>query len=234
MDKPSRASRARAVELAGTAGAFVTTTAGAAAAAGAKGGGVAALYKSVALWICIGAIGGGGAALLISELSTPSVHPTPNSTSSPVAPPLVLPEPVVAAPSPEPEPKAAPDISPEPASAAAPKRALPVAPSAEPVVPPLPVAGSGVASFPDPETKQIESARAAVARGDSSGAIQALDSYDATHPNGVLKAESAALRVQAVSNTGNSAKAQTLANEFEKKFPTSPLRGAVRDTVRPK
>lgn len=207
IDKPSRASRARAVEFAATAGAFVITTAGTAAAA--KAGSTitgSALYKSVAMWICIGAISGGTIALIGSELLAPGADPSKQSGARPPATPLVVPEP--ASPVPVAEPPQ--DINPEPAVVKAPPSAAP------------------------PEVQAIEAARDAVARGDSNGALRTLDNYDATHPNGSLKAESAALRVQAVSNTGNSTKAQSLANDFEKKYPTSPLRGVVRDAARPK
>jgi hypothetical protein len=225
IDRPSRASRARAVELAATAGAFVTTTAGAAAAA--KAGGAitgSALYKSVAMWICIGAIGSGSVALIGSQLLGPSAPPAARPSAAPLlepepepavaAPPIVAPAPIEAAPQ---------DIKPEPAAVKAP-----------PPIASLRSLPSAVPSAAPPEAQAIEAARDAVARGDSNGALRALDNYDATHPNGSLKAESAALRVQAVSNTGNSIKAQNLANDFEKKYPTSPLRGAVRDAARPK
>jgi hypothetical protein len=123
------------------------------------------------MWVCVGALGGGTAALVISELAAPGSNSAPHAAATPLEP-LVVPEPVVAA-----SQAPALEISPEP-----------LAPSAE--------------------RKQIEAARAALARGDSSSALQALDSYDAAYPNGALKAESAALRVQAVSKAGDSVKAR--------------------------
>jgi hypothetical protein len=226
IDKPSRASRARAVELASTAGAFVTTAAGANAVAAARAGGAmtgSSLYKSVAMWICIGAISGGSIAVIGSELLAPGTSPSTQSGARAPATPLVVPEPAIPAPvAPSREPEQ--DIKPEPVPAKAPPavaslRAVPsAAPSASPSA--------------QPEMQAIEAAREAVARGDSSGALRTLDNYDATHPNGALQEESAALRVQAVSKTGNSAKARKLASDFEKKYPTSPLRGVVREATR--
>lgn len=211
IDKPSRASRARAIELAATVGAFVTTSAGAAAAAKAGAGSAitgSALYKSVAMWICIGAISGGTIALIGSQLLAPGADPSKQSSARPPATPVLEAEPEPALPVPVAEPPQ--DIKPEPAVVKAPPSAAP------------------------PEVQAIEAARDAVARGDSNGALRTLDNYDATHPNGSLKAESAALRVQAVSNTGNDVKARNLANDFEKKYPTSPLRGVVRDAAKMK
>jgi hypothetical protein len=216
LDKPSRASRARAVELAATVGAFVTTTAGAAPAAKARSAITgSALYKSVAMWVCIGAIGGGTIALIGSQLLAPGADPSKQSGARPSAAPLVVAESA----SPVPVAKPPQDIKPEP-----------------PVVkaPPAIASLRSASSAAPPEVQAIEAARDAVARGDSNGALRTLDNYDATHPNGSLKAESAALRVQAVSNTGNDVKARNLANDFEKEYPTSPLRGVVRDAARPK
>lgn len=175
------------------------------------------LYKSVAMWICIGAIGGGSIAVIGSELLAPGESPSTQSGARSPATPLVVPEPAQPAPVVAPTTEPQHDIKPEPPSVKAPP-APSAAPSASPIAP--------------SEVQAIEAAREAVARGDSSGALRTLDNYDATHPNGSLQAESAALRVQAVSKAGNSAKARNLANDFEKKYPTSPLRGAVRDAAR--
>ena len=53
------------------------------------------------------------------------------------------------------------------------------------------------------EAGALANAREAVARGDTTAAIRMLDNYDATHPNGSLRAESAALR-QSVTNKSSS------------------------------
>jgi outer membrane protein assembly factor BamD (BamD/ComL family) len=73
------------------------------------------------------------------------------------------------------------------------------------------------------EARQIEAARAAVARGDNAGAIAQLNDYDASYPNGTLKPESMALRIQALSKSGKVTEARALANEFEAKYPSHPL-----------
>jgi hypothetical protein len=172
------------------------------------------------MWVCIGAIGGGTIALIGSQLLAPGTSPSTQSGARPPATPVLEAEPErapVVTPTLEPQQ----DIKPEPAAAKAP-----------PAVASLRSAPSAAPSAAPPEAQAIEAARDAVARGDSNGALRTLDNYDATHPNGSLKAESAALRVQAVSNTGNDAKARNLANDFEKKYPTSPLRGVVRDAAK--
>jgi hypothetical protein len=229
LDKPSRASRARAVELASTAGTFVTTTGGAGAAAAAKAGSAitrASVYRRVAMWTCIGAVAGGTVALIGTELLVPTMNPTSQPGVRAAAAPLLASEPDIAKPiSPSPEP--AQDIQPEPPVV---KTVPPVIAALREAPPAAPALSSAPA--PAPEVQAIEAASAAVAHGDSNGALRTLDDYDATHPNGSLKAESAALRVQAVSNAGNSVKAQSLANDFEKQYPTSPLRSAVRDAAR--
>lgn len=202
LDRPTYASRQRALGLAATAGAFVTTTAGAAAAA--KGSTASALYKSVAMWICIGAVAGGTIAFIGSSLFDPATD-SGSSAARPPATPLVVPEPVVA-PSPQGAEKSS-DIAAEPprTPAKSPARAVaaPPVPSVAPVAPPLPPAPN-VAKISDREREgsELAAAREALARGDKQSAMKVLDTYDATHPNGLLRAESAALR-QAVSNTGS-------------------------------
>lgn len=93
-----------------------------------------------------------------------------------------------------------PDISPEPAA---------------------PAPSPSAASFE--EVREIEAARAAVSRGDANAAIAQLDDYDSAHPNGRLKPESMALRIQALSNSGRASEARALANEFQGKYPEHPL-----------
>lgn len=81
------------------------------------------------------------------------------------------------------------------------------------------------------EARKIEAARAAVARGDTGGAIAQLNDYDSTHPNGQLKPDALALRIQVLSNTGKATEARALANEFQAKYPAHPLGGQVRGWV---
>ena len=68
-------------------------------------------------------------------------------------------------------------------------------------------------------------------RGDSASAIAQLNAYDSSHPNGQLKPESMALRIQVLSNSGKTTEARTLANDFQGKYPQHPLVEQVRAAV---
>lgn len=208
IDRPKQAARARALELAATAGAFVTTTAGGAAAA--RSSAPPTLHKSVAMWICVGAFAGGMLALIASSIFDYSSDSGSAAARAP-ATLLVVPEPPVAAVMPPSDAANGNDIAAEPplaaASAKSPvsakSRALTAPPQispAEPVALPPPVAPHAPLSEREKEAGALAIAREAFASGDSAAAIRALDAYDSTHPNGSLKAESAALRDQAVSN----------------------------------
>lgn len=107
----------------------------------------------------------------------------------------------------------------------APRAAAPSDISAEPAAPAT-AAKPGIASAE--ELREIEAARAALNRGDAAAAIAQLNDYDASHPNGILKPESMALRIQVLSNSGKTTEARALANEFEEKYPSHPLLQQVR------
>jgi TolA-binding protein len=97
--------------------------------------------------------------------------------------------------------------------------------SAEPAVPAI-TAKPGIAS-PE-ELREIEAARSALSRGDTAVAIAHLNNYDSSHPNGTLKPEAMALRIQVLSTSGKTTEARALANEFEEKYPSHPLLQQVR------
>jgi TolA-binding protein len=116
-------------------------------------------------------------------------------------------------PAPAATPQAAATLTPAPSPA--PPAAAPSDISAEPTAP------ANAASFE--EARKIEAARAAVSRGDAATAIAQLDDYDSSHPNGQLKPESMALRIQVLTSSGKTTEARALANEFERKYPQHPL-----------
>ena len=227
LDKPSHRSRRHAENLASTAGAFSSSRPGASAPVRQLNP-----VRTLVTWISIGAAASVALGFAASTLLAPTAAP---QAAAPLAP-------FPTAPSPAPRAAAGPsDISAEPAAAPAKVAAPPVpapvavpqsiAPS-EPWVPsPVAVAPTatptpgamkpGVASFE--EIREIEAARTAVSRGDAASAIAQLNDYDSTHPNGQLKPESMALRIQVLSNSGKSAEARTLANEFQGKYPQHPL-----------
>jgi hypothetical protein len=204
----------RALELAATAGAFVTTTAGVTSAA--PGSSASALYKSVAMWIGVGAVAGGVLAFIGSSLFNEPAHSGSSAARPPVTP-LVIPEPVVA-PVPPADAELPSDIAAEPplppAKAQAPARAVAApAPSAQPSPPARPPVIAGVTlTEREKEAGALANAREAVARGDTAGAIRTLDNYDATHPNGSLRAESAALRQSVTTKNNGGTKGEPMTN----------------------
>jgi len=73
----------------------------------------------------------------------------------------------------------------------------------------------------------LERARNAVSAGAAARALSALDEYSAEFPGGTLRAEAAALRVEAV-GLGDPERGRALAAAFLRDYPTSPLSTRVR------
>jgi len=238
LDKPSHTSRRMAANLASTASAFASSRPANAAPVRPP-----STVRTLATWITVGA----AASVALGFVGSTLLDPTP--------PPQAA-APLLTAPSPAPPAAAGlSDIKAEPAApaqtapqlAAAPAHSpTPQAPQGgaatriEPWVPsPLAIAPTAsptpgapkpsVASFE--EVREIEAARAAVSRGDAATAIAQLNDYDSSHPNGQLKPESMALRIQVLSNSGKTTEARTLANEFQGKYPQHPLVQRVRGGV---
>jgi hypothetical protein len=78
------------------------------------------------------------------------------------------------------------------------------------------------------ELSLLEQARGALAQHSAPRALQALDDYRSQFPSGSLQAEAAALRVEAVGQSGDRALAERLAASFLVNYSTSPLAGRVR------
>lgn len=241
IDKPSRASRHRALEFVATAGAFSSTTAGVAnVTAARRADSSPAFFKTVATWVGVGAALGLGTAFIAAQAldsSTSAGSSAARATAAPLLGPETPTSPPAAAAPPVPMAELTPSVAPPPP----PTPAVAVKPSSAKlsasvsVSPSLPSSASAPALVPAPgAVNELEAARQAVARGDCTAALDSLDKYDAQNPNGAFKAESAALRVQAVSGTGNISKAQRLANEFEQQYPRHPLSGQVRDAAKMK
>lgn len=227
LDRAPDDARKRAVQLASTLGAFSSTSVD----SGLRRK-PASLATTLVKWIAIGAAAGGllalGASQLLSSATRTAVNPADTLAELPAPSAMVL--------------KPSQDISPEPAVAAAPPtppaasaRAPQAAGSIEPWVPsPLPVA-SAVAPANRPsaakfaEAQEIEAARDAVSRGNESEAIATLNNYEQAHPNGSLASEAMALRIQALANSGKTGEANTLANEFQNKYPAHPLSGQLKN-----
>jgi len=118
--------------------------------------------------------------------------------------------------------------------------APPAAPAAEaaPAISPLPPV-EGPAATPAPrgartdssastdadlgeQIRLIEAARAGVAARDAKAATAALDTYAAKFPRGSFGQEAMVLRIRAIDQTGDSARATAMAKSFVTRFPSSP------------
>ncbi len=236
IDKPSVAARRRAQLLAATANSFATTRPGASGTPAAASR--ASTGKTLATWIVVGAAASVSVAFLGSQLLDSNAGRSAASLGPPAM--SVLGEPATPPPV---APAQSPEIASEPPSpqrALSPSAAVKPTPSTSVVEPwiPSPVAiPSGTVArgataprsraFFD-EVEDIEAARSAIARGDDNAALAKLNDYDHAHPNGTLKPESTVLRIQALSNSGNTAEARTLSNEFQSKYPQHPLVQRVR------
>jgi hypothetical protein len=235
MQVPS-ASRRRALAFTGAA-----ATMGATATAAAAG--ATSVLKSFALCVALGAVGGGMASLVASEtvarLDTKSESPAPSE---------VQPPDLRAAPgSPRAPETVAREAPPEIAAPAARERAEPaaketsskgksfgrddvVARGSDVVGAPAPAAAKSEPSLFQ-EQRIIESARAAVARGDARTAFSLLDDYERTYASKQFRPEALALRIEALRNSGQLGAARALAAEFAQKYPHHPLLQRVQSAV---
>lgn len=72
------------------------------------------------------------------------------------------------------------------------------------------------------QIRLIEAARAGLASRSAGSALAALDSYAAKYPRGAFGQEAMVLRIRALEQAGDSARATALAKSFIARFPTSP------------
>jgi TolA-binding protein len=196
LDRPSEASRRHATNLAATASAFSSSTSGSSSSSSSAIAQSSQRRPPSGVRVATWLVVGAAASVTIGLVGAKLLQ-TPSAPHA-AAPLLTAAEPRGAAAS-------SPDIAPEPAT--------PVAPST-----------LGARPSPD-EAREIEAARAALSRGDTDTAIAQLDAYDSAHPNGQLKPEAMALRIQALIKSGKTAEARTLSNEFQEKYPGRSLPG---------
>jgi len=95
-----------------------------------------------------------------------------------------------------------------------------LASAARPVTP-----ESGVALMA--ELRALDAVRAALAQGDSGGALFLLDSYSKTYPHGGLEIEAEVLRIDALARAGQRDLARNRAKMFVKRHPKSVLASRV-------
>lgn len=81
------------------------------------------------------------------------------------------------------------------------------------------------------EQRIIESARAAVARGDVGTAFSLLDDYERAYPSKQFWPEALALRIEALRSSGQQTRARALAADFAQKYPHHPLLSRVQSSV---
>jgi hypothetical protein len=220
------AARRRALMFTGTAAGMAATGTAAAAAAG-----VTSVFKGVAIYVCLGAVGGGALSLAVSEAfsrAEPRIEATQASVAKPVAPaqgaalvPTVA-EAVASAAPVTVAPGATEDEPSERAAAAASKRST-VSSTSSSKRPPAPSLFE--------EQRSIESARAALVRGDAGAALAALDGYQRDYAQGQFGPEALALRVEALSKRGDLARARSLSDEFRQRYPHHPLLSRVQAAV---
>lgn len=138
-------------------------------------------------------------------------------------------------------PAPAPVAQPAPIAQAAPvatveAKPVALAPSAPPVAVVAPTLKPAVRSAPSTassadlgdELKLIESARAAVARGDAAAASSALSSYSSRFPRGAFGQEASVLRIKTLELQGNHTQAASLAKAFIARHPNSPHVGTLQ------
>ena len=239
-DSAPAEARARALQSVASAALGVGMLSGA-AALGSRG----SLFKGtswlVAKWLAFGAstgLVGIGVTQGIQELASKMAPHTrapytaatfANLPAGPAA--RVLPQAeIIPPPPPEPELEAEPDPVLVPtttgtafASAHEPKSAPRASSDA-----PVPAASADRRSTLTRELSLLEQARAALTAHAASSALQTLNEYHSEFPRGSMQVEAAALRVEAVGQTGNQPLAQRLAQDFLRSFPTSPLAARVR------
>jgi hypothetical protein len=182
----------------------------AAASGQAAAAGVAPVAGTAAKSATLGkvAVGVGIAALIGAFAFTQKPAPAPVPVAKPVAA-----APVAAAPVAAPQvQEAAPAVSPlppveTPASATHAARAD--------------ASASATADLSE-QIRLIEAARAGVAAHDAKAAMSALDAYGAKFPRGSFGQEALVLRIRAVDQSGDSARATALAKSFVTRFPNSP------------
>jgi hypothetical protein len=80
------------------------------------------------------------------------------------------------------------------------------------------------------ETTLLESARAALTRGDAAGSLTLLAQHERQYPAGALVEERLATRVFALCGAGRHADAARVAGQLLRLFPASPLRARVLDS----
>lgn len=143
------------------------------------------------------------------------------------------PVPAVVAPAPKLAPKSAELAPPNPVVVPAPVVTAPIeVATPAPAAPPAAAQNAKPAAQRAPslgrEIDLIDTARAALSRGDSRGALATLDAYSRIYPRGRLSMEAEVLRIDALERSGDSDGARRRAEAFLRHHPKSVLSARVR------
>jgi TolA-binding protein len=152
--------------------------------------------------------------------------------AAPVAPPepaarpraRIAPAPIASRPPPVDEPTAAADTAPPQPDTAPPQ------PDTAPTSAPPPTQQAPAPSLAD-EVTALDTARAALARGDTARALADLDAYERRFPSGVLAPEADVVRIEALFASGDISAARGRAGRFLASHSNSPLAARVRELV---
>jgi hypothetical protein len=79
----------------------------------------------------------------------------------------------------------------------------------------------------------LQRARAGVASGEFSTALEAIAEHQRRFPSGRLREEREALRVKALAGLGRNEEARLAAKRFRERFPQSVLSGRIEESIRP-
>lgn len=199
---------------------------GLASSAALTASGATASMLSKAGWtklFAISALGAVTAVPVLSGVLEPEVPVPPVTAAAPSPAPAVRVRAPVQSAVVEPAPEAAaePPVVEAPAAEAPPPAAR--KPSAQRVVAPRPT-NPALAE----ELSALDSARSALASGDSRGALAHLDGYAKAHPRGRLQVEAEVLRIDALAKAGQRQAAAKRAEGFLRRHPNSVLAARVR------
>jgi outer membrane protein assembly factor BamD (BamD/ComL family) len=81
------------------------------------------------------------------------------------------------------------------------------------------------------EIAALDVARRALASGDASGALKALDDYRHKFPRGAMSFEASVLNIEALAKSGNMDAARALGHKFLAQNPNSPHAERVRRLI---
>lgn len=173
----------------------------------------------MALAALVGGVAGAG---LHARLSTPRVVVIEHAAPAPTGSLATSPAPSSAASPETPLPKAPPSASAAPAPRAFSKVAAP--PSTSSTAPPKDLALAR-------ERTLLDMARTALARGDATAALTAVDTHAREFPKSQLAEEREVLAIQALVGANRQPEARRRAAMFRTNFPNSPLLSIVEETV---